>query len=317
MKRWGRGPYTRKPVTRSPLQTLLSMEKGKTMTVEPELIADYQCVTGEGPLWHPLERRVYWTDIPTGRLFRYDPATTRHEQCYEGEVVGGFTVQADGALLLFGAKGSVRIWRDGRITTVIDELPGERESRFNDVIADPMGRVFCGTMPTKDRLGYLYRLDLDGTITRVLEGVDISNGLAFTPDRKGLYHTDSNSRTIMIFDYDQQTGAIANGRVFARHPGAPWVPDGMTVDAAGNVWSARWDGNCLVRYAPDGQEDRRIDFPARKVSSVTFGGDDYTDMYVTTAGGDRKAEEGPGAGALFRLRLGVGGTPEFLSRIGL
>lgn len=287
------------------------------MSVEPELVADYACVTGEGPLWHPLERLVYWTDIPAGRMFRYNPATGWHEQFYEGEVVGGFTIQADGALLLFGARGSVRVWRDGQLTTLLDEIPAERDSRFNDVIADPVGRVFCGTMPTRDRLGRLYRLDLDGSVTSVLEGVDISNGLGFTPDRRGLYHTDSNARTITLFDYDQESGAIGNPRVFARHAGSAWVPDGMTVDADGNVWSARWDGGCLVRYAPDGTEDLRIDFPARKVSSAVFGGDDYRDLYVTTAGGDRKAEEGPGAGALFRLRLGVQGVPEFPSRIRL
>jgi len=95
------------------------------------------------------------------------------------------------------------------------------------------------------------------------------------------------------------------------------VPDGMTVDAEGYVWSARWDGGCLVRYAPDGTEERRIHFPAKKVSSVIFGGEDYTDMYVTTAGGNNKAEEGEGAGALFRINLGIKGVPEFASRIGL
>ena len=82
--------------------------------MEPELIADYQCITGEGPLWHPDEQRVYWVDIPQGRLFRYDPATGHHEQCYEGEVIGGYTLQADGALLLFMAKGTVKIWCPGR-----------------------------------------------------------------------------------------------------------------------------------------------------------------------------------------------------------
>ena len=91
----------------------------------------------------------------------------------------------------------------------------------------------------------------------------------------------------------------------------------MKVDVEGYVWSARWDGGCLVRYAPDGREVLRISFPARKVSSVTFGGTDYADIYVTTAGGDDKAQEGPGAGALFRLNLGIQGVPEFPSRIAL
>lgn len=285
--------------------------------MESELIADYQCVTGEGPLWHAGEQRLYWIDIPTGRMFRYHPATGTHEQCHEGEVVGGFTIQADGALLLFMARGAVKTWREGRLTTVVGEIPDERESRFNDVIADPAGRVFCGTMPAGDQPGRLYRLDTDGTLTKLLDGIGVSNGMGFTPDRQQMYYTDSARREIYLFDYDQGTGAITNRRVFVQTPAGEGVPDGMTVDAEGYVWSARWDGGCLVRYAPDGTEDLRIRFPARKVSSVTFGGVDYTDIYVTTAGGNNRAEEGPGAGALFRLQLGIRGASEFPSRVGL
>lgn len=286
--------------------------------MRPEPIADYRCVTGEGPLWHPGERRVYWVDIPRGRLFRYDPATGGHEQVYEGEwAIGGFTIQADGALLLFRAGGAIELWRDGAITPVIEEIPAERDTRFNDVIADPMGRVFCGTMATAERAGRLYRLDPDGTLTEVLDGVGVSNGLGFTPDRTGLYYTDSTERVISLFDYDEGSGAIANRRVFVRTPDDEGMPDGLTVDAEGYVWSARWDGGCLVRYAPDGTEDRRIAFPAKKVSSAIFGGEEYADLYVTTAGGDRKETDGPDAGALFRLRPGVRGVPEFVSRIGL
>jgi sugar lactone lactonase YvrE len=285
------------------------------MNMEPELVADYQCITGEGPLWHPDEKRVYWLDIPTGRMFRYEPATGKHEQCYQGEVVGGFTIQDDGALLLFMARGAVKIWREGQLTTVIEEIPDERTTRFNDVIADPMGRVFCGTMPTKERLGRLYRLDPDGTLTKLLEGIGCSNGMGFTPDRKHMYYTDSPKREIYIFDYDQDSGAITNQRVFVRTPEGEGIPDGMTVDAEGYVWGARWDGGCLVRYAPDGTEVLRIQFPAKKVSSVTFGGEDYTDIYVTTAGGNKKETEGWGAGGLFRINLGIRGVPEFRSRI--
>ena len=283
--------------------------------MEPELIADYQCVTGEGPLWHPTEQRVYWTDIPTGRMFRYDPKTGHHEQFYSGDVVGGFTIQDDGALLLFQARGAVKIWRDGQLETILEDIPDERETRFNDVFADPEGRVFCGTMPTKDRLGRLYRLDPDRTLTLLLEGIGTSNGMGLTPDRKQLYYTDTRAKKIYLFDYDQATGAISNQRVLVDSRDEVGMPDGMTVDAEGYVWSAQWDGGCLIRYTPDGREDRRIHFPAKKVSSVIFGGPDYTDMYVTTAGGNDKAENGPGAGALFRLRLGIRGVPEFPSRI--
>ena len=285
--------------------------------MQPELIADYACVTGEGPLWHAAEQRLYWVDIPKGRLFRYHPASGAHEMCFEGRQLGGFTIQADGALLLFMDRGAVTLWRDGVFTTVIEEIPDERETRFNDVFADPAGRVFCGTMPTKERPGRLYRLDPDGALTRLLDGIGCSNGMGLTPDRKQLYYTDSDARKIYLFDYDQASGTLDNQRLFAGNPPEEGLPDGMTVDAQGYVWSARWDGSCLVRYTPEGALERRISFPAKKVSSVIFGGPDYTDMYITTAGGDNKPTEGAGAGALFRLNLGIQGVPEFLSRVGL
>lgn len=286
--------------------------------MEPELIADYACVTGEGPLWHPDEGRLYWLDIPPGKLFRYDPQTGQHEQCYQAdEAIGGFTIQEDGALVLFGARGAISLWRGGATTPIIPEIAAEADGRFNDVIAAPGGRVFCGTMPTDAHDGRLYRLDPDRTLTTVLEGVTISNGLGFTPDRRGLYHTDTSKGTITLFDFDEATGAIGNGRPFLDLHGdrSEGMPDGMTVDAAGCVWSARWDGGVLIRYAPDGRELQRVHFPARKVSSAVFGGPDYRDLYVTTAGGDDKGSNGPGAGALFRLRPDVGGVPEFRSRI--
>jgi D-xylonolactonase len=227
------------------------------------------------------------------------------------------TLQADGTLLLFMARGAVKVWDDAIVKTIVDEIPDERETRFNDVIADPGGRVFCGTMPAPGRLGRLYRLGLDGSYEIVQEDIGCSNGMGFTPDRREMYYTDSTVRRIYKFDYDDATGSLSNRRVFVETPEGGGIPDGMTVDADGYVWSARWDGGVLVRYAPDGSEDRRIAFPARKVSCVTFGGDDYCEMYVTTAGGQYKAEEGEGAGALFRLDLGIRGVPEFRSHVGL
>lgn len=285
--------------------------------MKPELLADYACHTGENPLWHPDEGRVYWVDIPAGRLFRFDPATAAHEQLLAGEALGGFTVQADGSLLLFMARGAVRRWRAGELETLIPELPEERDSRFNDVIADPRGRVYCGTMATAQHPGRLYRLDPDLTLTVLLEGIGCSNGLGFTPDGRGLYYIDSPRRQVYQFDYDEATGALSNQRVLIETPEGEGVPDGMTVDAEGYLWVAKWDGGCAVRYTPEGVEAGRVDFPARKVSSVTFGGAGYRDLYVTTAGGNDKPREGAGAGALFRVTPAVGGVPEFRSRIGL
>lgn len=286
--------------------------------MEPELVADTHCLVGEGPLWNPDDQCLYWTDILGGKLYRYDPANGKTEVIYNGPQVGGFTLQADGALLLFMERGAVAIWRDGQVTTVIEEIPDELSSRFNDVIADPAGRVFCGTMPTPDRPGRLYRLDRDGKISVLLEGVTIANGMGFTPDRRQMYFTDSLKREITRFDYDEATGDLSNGQVFVRllDPAEPGIPDGMTVDREGYVWSARWNGSALVRYSPQGLEDRRIAFPTSKVSCPTFGGDNDADLYVTTAANQDNVANGPAAGGLFRLRLpGIRGVPEFRSRV--
>ena len=283
--------------------------------MEPELIADYRNHVGEGPLWHVTEKLLYWADIPQGRIFRFDPETGEHGQFFEGRAIGGFTIQEDGALLLFMDRGSIAILRDGELTYIVDEIPEERDTRFNDVIADPRGSVFCGTMPTETQPAKLYRLDSDGSLTVVLDDIGLSNGLGFTLDRKQMYYTDSFARKIYIFDYDETTSEISNQRVFVETPDGEGIPDGMTVDADGYVWSARADGSALFRYTPDGVQERSIGFPAKKVSSVTFGGRDMDEIYVTTIGGDNKADEGPGAGALFRLKLGIKGIPDFYSRI--
>jgi D-xylono/L-arabinono-1,4-lactonase len=281
-----------------------------------EMVADYACQIGENPLWHPMEQRLYWIDIPRGRMFRFDPATGKHEQCHQGEQVGGFTIQEDGSLLLFGEHGSVRVWREGIVRTIVEEIPAERGSRFNDVIADPAGRVFCGTMPKPDGTpGSLYRLGLDGTLECLFGGIGCSNGMGFTPDRKRMYHTDSIPREISLFDFDDRTGALANRRLFVRLPEGG-LPDGMTVDAEGCVWSAIWGGSSIVRFGPDGKERERIELPVKLCASLTFAGPACTDIYVTCAGGDERQVNGPGAGGLFRVRgTGHRGVAEFFSRV--
>lgn len=282
-----------------------------------ECVSATSCVTGENPYWHSEERVLYWTDIPGAKVYRFDPATGETHVAYSGDIVGGFTVQSDGALLMFGAGGKIKLLKDGNLDVLLRSIPSEIATRFNDVIADPAGRVFCGTMPTAQRSGRLYRLDTDLSLTEVVSGVGISNGLGFSLDRRTMYYTDSDpARTIYLFDYDELTGDISNQRVFVKVDDGDAVPDGLTVDAEGNVWSARWDGGCVVRYSPDGRELMRLYVPgAVKVSSITFGGDDYSDIYLTTAGGDDKGSNGRNAGALFRVRLGIKGVPEFRSKI--
>ena len=283
-----------------------------------ELVADERCNTTEGPLWHEDLQVLFWLDIPAGQLFRHDPARGGHDLVYQGKgQIGGFTIQADGELLLFGERGRIWTWdpRTGAERVIVQEIPAERGTRFNDVIADPEGRVFAGTMPDGERSGHLYRLDLDGSLSRVLDDAGVSNGMDFTPDLRAMYHTNSITRAISRYHYDRVTGEIVFDAVVVQVPAGEGVPDGMTVDQDGNIWSARWDGGALFHYSPQGALLGSKPFPARKVSSVAFGGPTWTDAYVTLAGGLNRDTDGPGAGALFRTSLGVAGRAPFRSRI--
>lgn len=280
----------------------------------PEIASDQRCTVGEGPLWHSDDGRVYWTDNVEGAMYRYDPETGDTERFYEGDVVGAFTIQADGSLLLFMEEGRVAHWDGGDVTDVIDGVSQEAGMRFNDVIADPRGRVFCGTMDDDDpSAGRLYRLDTDGSITEVLERVELANGMGFTPDREGLYLTESNTNTIHEFRYEASTGGLGERETFSVRSG-PGMYDGLTVDASGSVWSALWDHGALVRHDPEGRLQRTIEVPTRNVTSLTFAGPEFTTAYVTTAakGAD---EDDEGAGALFRIEPGVEGVAEFRSKV--
>jgi len=290
--------------------------------LKPEIITDYRCQIGEGPIWHPMEKQLYWVDIIQGRVFRFNPATDEHEICYEGEPVAGITIQEDGSLLFFMQRGAIANWKDGKLDFIINQIPEARGSSFNDLIADPMGRVLWGSVPadinTSERLCGLYRIDTDGSVTQIVEDISVSNGLGFAPGGKQLYYTDTNMHRIYLFDYDQETGTLTNQRIFIEIQTDEGDPDGMTVDAEGYVWTALWGSRAVVRYTPQGLEERRVQFPARKVSSVTFGGDDYTDMYVTSAiAGPRGVDDSEAAGALFRVSLSIRGLPEYFSRIAL
>ena len=141
-----------------------------------QLVANYSCSTGEGPLWHPDEELLYWVDIPVGCLYSYDPKSNSSRKILQSGQIGGFTIQTDGTLLLFMEKGAVRLLRDGKLTTIVDEIKGEEHSRFNDVIAAPDGSVFCGTMPSDKKTGSLYKLGLDKK----------SNPFAGSPQARGI-----------------------------------------------------------------------------------------------------------------------------------
>ncbi len=281
-------------------------------------IANYHCSTGENPIWDTDKHVLYWSDIPNGKIFEYYPATGEHREIYSGEQVGGFTIQEDGTLLLFRVDDIAVRRNDGSVETVI-KFTNDGMSRFNDVFADPEGRVYAGTMGD-DMRGGLYRVDIDGSVTCLFKGTNCSNGMAFSPDLKTFYWTDTSSKTIFMFDYERTTGELTNRRKFVVviDDGRNQLPDGMTVDVEGNVYSAQWNGSDIVKYDPSGKVIDVIEMPVGKISSVVFGGESMRDLYITTAGGDPVNDGDCMAdGTLYCVNTDTKGRMEFRSRIGL
>jgi D-xylono/L-arabinono-1,4-lactonase len=286
--------------------------------IEPMIIANIKSIIGENPIWHPLEKKLYWLDIPVGIIYRYDPKSNTVEKIVERNcVVGGFTIQEDGSFLLFMEKGAIQIWRNNTLKNVIEEIPILRNTRFNDVITDPYGRVYCGTMPDKNGIAYLFLLDTDGKLRLILDNIGLSNGMGFSPDKKKMYFTDSKKGEIYIFDYNKEDGSLSNQKVFIKVGEQEIEPDGLTVDSEGYIWSARWNGSCVKRYNLEGKEVCKIDLPTKKITSLSFAGEDLQDIYITSAVGEEgdQSKENE-AGALFYLKSsGFVGLPEYMSKV--
>lgn len=282
----------------------------------PEPLSNQHCHTGENPLWNPDDSQVYWTDIPRGALYRYDPTTRTTEAIYHGDPVGGFALRADGKLLLFRVRDVVAFClRTGKIDPVA-AIDDPTLDRFNDVHVDPVGRVYAGSIGKNWKpVGGLYRFELDGSFTKLFDGTACSNGMAFSLDEKHLFWTDTPGRAIYRFDYDRASGALTNRTTHYACPENEGGPDGMAMDEHGNLWSTRWGGSRICVIDPSGKKTREIQFPVERVSSCTFGGADGTELFVTTAAGtfNTLADDG----TLYSLRAGVRGRPLFRTRVGM
>ena len=197
---------------------------------EIRCVANPRALVGEGPVWDDRRQVLWWIDVKNPRLFRYDPASGENREFSMPERIGCVALRANGGLI--GAFMTGFKWIDpdtGEVTPIVDPEPERPGNRFNDGKCDRRGRLFAGTMDNAEVecTGTLYRLDPDLSVHVMCTDVHLSNGLGWSPDDRVLYYTDSLRRTIWAYDYDLDTGAIANRRVFARVPDAAGVPDGL------------------------------------------------------------------------------------------
>lgn len=270
---------------------------------------------GEGPIWDVGSATLMWVDIRAGEVHWFDPVTGTDAAVGVGQAVGAAALSAvDGRVVVAVRDGFGVVDRASGAFHLV--VPVEQEAganRMNDGKCDRRGRFWAGTMDVahESTTGVLYRLELDGSVTPVITGVGISNGLGWSPDDRRMYYIDSARGTVDVLDFEAQSGAASGRRTLVAIPPADGVPDGMTVDADGYLWVALFGGSSLHRYAADGRLDREVRLPVSLVTSCAFGGPDLADLYVTTArcNGDVVIEDEPYAGDLFRFRPGVRGLP--------
>ena len=282
-----------------------------------EIVADFACQCAERPTWDPAGQCVYYTDNETTHLFRYDARSGKAEKVYDGDtVVGAMTLHQDGRLLLFMAAGKIALWRPGAdLEVLLEGIEGEEGSRFNDVVADPSGRVYCGTMPDGDRPGRFYRWDPDGQLHLILEEAGMPNGMGFSPDLRWFYLTNTVARTIERFRYHPPTGELSERETLIAFAEGGGDPDGLAVDDEGCLWSALYGGGALVRHSPDGREMSRIELPmVNNPTCPVFAGEGSSVMYVTSAGGPDRPQAGSAAGALLKLEAPARGQKAYRSR---
>ena len=294
---------------------------------ELTVIADNGDLCGEGPVWDSDTNTLFWTDCVGLRFYAFHESSGKHEVLQRGLEINGYALNRPSGYVIANNSG-IWLW-DGaeNLRLVADQADGAK-CQMNDAIADPEGRFFAGSLfydtSKKYELGKLIRVDTDGTTHVVDEGIHLANGLAFSPDEKILYFTDSAARRIYAYDYDRSTGNIRNRRVLVQVSTSEGLPDGLTVDAEGFLWSAQWYGSCVVRYDPDGRLERRIDVPAKQTSSVAFGGRDLTDVFITSAAKTwpspvmpdwYDAGSGYFGGRLYRINLGIPGRLDYKANI--
>jgi len=283
-----------------------------------ELLFDAKAFLGEGPVWDSRAQTLYWLDILNKRIFANADLLLQLDDlagCLVPRKGGGFilALKADDGQRFSFAGLDLDSAKLTLLSALENELPG---NRFNDGKCDPRGRFIAGTMDLaeKDATGSLYSLD-GKSITKLLSGITISNGMTWSADYKTFYYIDTPTREVKAFDYDIESGAIANSRVAIYVNESLGWPDGMTSDTQGNLWIAMWGGAQVTKWDPNnGRLLEQIRVPALNVSSCIFGGKDLNELYITSARkdmDDAALRRYPLTGGVFRLETNVEGMPTF------
>lgn len=286
-------------------------------TNEVKCVLKRTALVGECPRWHPTEKALYWVDIYEPSLNRFDPETGENRRFLMPERIGCFGFRKSGGIIAGMQSGIAFVDLEPivKVKRVFDLEPDNPNSRFNDGRVDPGGRFWAGSIVESldKRVGVLYRYDPDGSCHRMVDGLICANGMAFSPDAKIMYHSDSRQDYVFAWDFDAKTGAIRNQRIFLAMDMTEGRPDGAAVDEKGYYWIAHVNGWRVARYSPEGKIDRVIGLPVQRPTMCAFGGKNLDTLYVTTATSplsETALAKQPLAGSLFAIDVGVRGQPE-------
>lgn len=279
-----------------------------------EVLSASRARLGEGPIWDDRKQVLYWVDIYNHRIHQFDSSVGRDEWFDVGDAVTCVALtHSDELLITLRHRLALLDVRSKAIKVLREfETVGNSGHRLNDGKCDSQGRFWFGSMSRGRGEGELYRYDPDGSLRVMESGVSISNGLGWSPDQKTFYYTDSPLRTIYAYDYEADTGAIGNKRIFVDLSRERCYPDGLAVDAEGHVWSAQWDGWRVIRFAPNGEISGQIEVPVQRPTSCAFGGPDFASLFITSASvglSEEQIENNFHAGDLLAVRTRVGGLP--------
>jgi sugar lactone lactonase YvrE len=268
---------------------------------------------GECPVWDPDRRQLAWVDIYNHRVHQFDPATGKDRFSETGNTVAAIALTgSDRFLIASGNQLALLDLQTGHIELLCQIEFAHRDIRLNDGKCDSRGRFWVGSISSQPGSAALYRFDPDRTLHTMETGLTISNGLGWSPDEKTFYLTDSPTRKIFSYRFDVESGAIEDRRVAVDLGDEPVEPDGLAIDRYGHLWTALWDGWCIACFDSNGKELHRIGMPVQRPTSLTFGGEDLRDLYVTTASVGLSQEEiqrGFHAGDLFRISTDSSGLP--------
>lgn len=275
-----------------------------------EVAIDLRCRLAESPMWDDRLGELVFVDITAEQVHRYDPRSGMRRSYPVGQPVGAAAPRVGPGLVLAVRDGYATLdLETGEVTPVATVARAHQVLRMNDGKVDPAGRFWAGTLSADgaSAAAALYRLDPDATVTTVLTGVGVSNGLAWSLDGRTMYYIDSATGGVDLFPFDAATGELGERQRLIDIPERLGLPDGMTVDEEGCLWVALFEGSQVRRYTADGKLDRAIDLPVSRVTSCAFGGSDLTELFITTAS-PRPGVREPLAGAVFRCRPGPRGV---------